>query len=412
MSSGARVLIASRIYRPEPAAASLFLGSVSDALIEAGHEVEVLTVKPPRHLRGLAGTRTRVGSPGASPTERAERVRMFPVLRDAQGYVRGYVQYMSFDIPLAFRLLFTKRPAVVFVEPPPTTGAVVRVVCAIRRVPYVYDAADIWSDAAGHATSSQLVVRVLRWIERFAMRGAAGMTTISEGVVERVRELGVTTPISVTGFGADTSVFRYSEKPVEKVFLYAGTYTELHGADILIDAFSKFSATHPGHRLKFLGNGTGQDRMREAAQRLGVAAQIEFLEPVAAAELQPLLSGAVASLATLHPDGGYAYAFTSKAYSSLASGCPVIFAGPGPTVEFMRKAADSAPIGVAVAYDADAIAGAMRQAADHPLPAQQRAQLADWARAEHSMIAVGHRVREVLEGAANSRGRRSSRETP
>src|SRR3546814_10831501 len=36
-------------------------------------------------------------------------VRRARVLRDAAGYVRGYLQYMSFDIPLAVRLLLARR---------------------------------------------------------------------------------------------------------------------------------------------------------------------------------------------------------------------------------------------------------------------------------------------------------------
>ena len=396
MTSVERFAIASRIYRPEPAAASLFLGSVSDALAEAGHDIEVLTVTPPRSLRGRSGG-SRQGSPSSS-----ERVRTFPVLRDKSDYVRGYLQYLSFDVPLAFRLLFARRPSVVFVEPPPTTGAVVRVVCALRRIPYVYDAADIWSDAAGHATGSSFVVRALRWVERFAMRGAAAMTTISEGVVGRVRELGVDTPMTVTGFGADTSAFSYTEVPLERTFLYAGTFTELHGAGILIDAFARFNETHPGYRLKFVGHGTGVEAMRTEAARLGVASSVEFTESIPAAELRPQLNGAVASLATLDPDGGYAYAFTSKAYSSLASGCPVIFAGVGPTVDFMDEAAGSLPVGRAVVYDADAIAEAMRAAADHPLPADERQRVAEWAAEEHSMLATGRKVRDVLLRVAAS----------
>ena len=73
-----RVIVATRIYRPEPAAASLVLGAIADALTARGHEVEVYTVTPPKGLRSMP---------------RAERVRGFPVLRDRQGYVRGYVQY-------------------------------------------------------------------------------------------------------------------------------------------------------------------------------------------------------------------------------------------------------------------------------------------------------------------------------
>lgn len=389
-----RVVIATRIYRPEPSAASLYLGTVADALTASGHEVEVLTAKP---------------LPGQGEASRGERVKTFPVLRDANGYVRGYVQYMSFDIPLAFRLLFARRPGVVFVEPPPTTGAVVRVVCALRGIPYVYDAADVWSDAAGQATSSGLVVRVLRWLERFAMRGATELVTISQGVVDRVRELGVLTPIDVTGFGADTSVFGYRDAEIEKLFIYAGTYTGLHGADILIDAFARFSETHPGYRLRFIGNGTEQATMRERAAELGIEGTVEFVEPVPAAELSPQLSGALASLATLKPGGGYEYAFTSKAYSSLAAGCPVIFAGPGPTGPFMLEAAKEVPVGAAVAYDADAIADALRSAAEAPLSPAERLRVAEWTSEHHSMRAVAARVAARILAVGTASRRRGAR---
>lgn len=387
-----RIVIATRIYRPEPSAASFFLGSVSDALTASGHEVEVLTAKP---------------RPGQGEASRGESVRTFPVLRDANGYVRGYVQYMSFDIPLAFRLLFTRRPAAVFVEPPPTTGAVVRVVCALRRIPYVYDAADIWSDAAGQATDSGLVVRVLRGLERFAMRGAAELVTISQGVVDRVRSLGVTTPMDVTGFGADTSVFGFRETRTERLFIYAGTYTGLHGAEILIDAFAQFLQTHPGYRLRFIGNGTEQHEMQAKAATLGIQTSVEFADPIPAAELSPQLSRAVASLATLKPGGGYEYAFTSKVYSSLAAGCPVIFSGPGPTAPFIAEAAREVPVGVAVDYDATAIAEALRQAADAPLDPPDRQRVAEWTAKHHSMRAVAERVAARITAAGSRPGAQS-----
>lgn len=387
-----RIVIATRIYRPEPSAASFFLGSVSDALTASGHEVEVFTAKP---------------RPGQGEASRGERVKTFPVLRDANGYVRGYVQYMSFDIPLAFRLLFAKRPAAVFVEPPPTTGAVVRVVCAMRRIPYVYDAADIWSDAAGQATGSGLVVRVLRGLERFAMRGAAELVTISQGVVDRVRSLGITTPMDVTGFGADTSVFGFREVLTERMFIYAGTYTGLHGAEILIDAFAQFLQTHPGYRLRFIGNGTAQDEMLARSAALGIEEFVEFADPVPAAELSPQLSRAVASLATLKPGGGYEYAFTSKVYSSLAAGCPVIFAGPGPTAPFIAEAAREVPVGVAVGYDTAAIAEALRQAAESPLDPSDRQRVAEWTAKHHSMRAVAERVAARITAAGSGPGNQS-----
>jgi len=380
------VTIVSRIYRPEPASASFFLGSVADALLADGHDVDVLTARLPR---------------GMSPEERGERVRRFPVLRDRNGYVRGYLPYLSYDVPLAFRLLFTRRPAVVLMEPPPTTGAVVRIVCGIRRIPYVYDAADVWSDAADMATGSRTVIRILRGVERFAMRGAAQLVTITQGVVDRVRQLGIDRPVTVTGFGADTSEFTVTRAPASPVFVYAGSYSVWHGAEVLLPALVELRTTHPQYGLRVIGNGE-RAALEQRARELGIGDAVQFLEAVPPAQLAPHLAGAVATLATLKPGTGYDYAFTSKAYSSLAAGCPVIFAGPGPTAAFLDDANRHVRAGAAVAYDSAAIAGAMRAFADSPLTIPEREALGAWTAAEHSMAAVARRVAAVVEDVAET----------
>ncbi|MGX7824001.1 glycosyltransferase [Actinokineospora sp. 24-640] len=112
-----RVTIVSRLFRPETGADAYRLGALADELAVRGHQVRVLTTVPPKG--------TRIDDGGLD-------VRRWPVLRDKGGNVRGYVQYLSYDIPLFFRLLLT-RGDVVVVEPPTTTGVVSRVACAARR---------------------------------------------------------------------------------------------------------------------------------------------------------------------------------------------------------------------------------------------------------------------------------------
>lgn len=383
-----RVTIVSRIYRPEPSAASMFLGAVADELIDRGIDVTVLTARPPRSIR----------SPGYR-----ERIRTMPVVRDRQGYVRGYLPYLSFDLPLAFRLLFSRRPDVVFMEPPPTTGVVVRVICALRRLPYVYDAADIWSDAAEQATSSALVVKVLRRMEAFGMRGADRLVAISQGVVDRARALGVRRPMAVTGFGADTSAFTAdSSTIVQPLFVYGGSYSPWHGADILVDAFASFSERHEGYRLRFFGNGSEAERIRERASELDVEASVDVHEAVPPEELSRHLNRAVASFATQRPDTDYEYAFATKAYSSLAAGCPVLFAGPGPTGDFIDAANRSVRAGLTAAYDVEQIAAMMEAIVAAPLSPSERVELSSWTQQEHSLRAVARRVVDNIELSART----------
>src|SRR5690606_13318388 len=111
-----------------------FLENCARAFADAGWDVRVLTT-------------TYLDAPHHSSQAGIE-VRRAPAIRNAAGYIRGYVSYLSFDLPLFFRLLFMRRADLILVEPPPTTGAIVRVAAWLRRIPYVYDAADLWSDAA------------------------------------------------------------------------------------------------------------------------------------------------------------------------------------------------------------------------------------------------------------------------
>ena len=84
------------------------------------------------------------------------------MLRD-EGNVRGYVQYLSYDIPALLR-----PPRCGDARPcwSPSRrrrpGLVVRLVAALQRVPYVYYAADVWSDAAASTGAPAPLVSVLR----------------------------------------------------------------------------------------------------------------------------------------------------------------------------------------------------------------------------------------------------------
>ncbi len=380
-----RITVVSRIFSPEPSAGSLVLEAVARSFAAKGHDVTVVTARPPKWMRCV--------DPPAFKVRRAR------VLRDRQGYVRGYVPYMSFDLPLAFRLLFRRRADLYFVEPPPTTGAVVRVVTWLLRRPYYYRAADIWSDAAQMTTNSRFVTRALRSVERFALRGATHSFAISEGVLNRMRELGVRGDVTVTGVGVDAQVFHYTPPttltPIP-YFIYAGTHSEWHGAVVFIEAFALFTRTTPYYRLLFVGNGSERALLESRTRELGLT-NVEFRDAVVTAELVPLLCEACASLASLRPGGGYDYAFTTKVLSSLAAGCPVIFAGIGPTQAFLEDAAKSLPVGEAVTYNAESVSSALSRAAAHPLGSHERKKLAKWATKRYSLDAVARAVVDEAE---------------
>lgn len=380
------VVVATRIFAPEPAAASLRLGALVRALADAGHRVTVLTTTAPGRY---------VPPPGV-------RVRRWPVLRDRDGYVRGYLQYLSFDVPLALRLLLTPRPDVVVVEPPPTTGLVAAVVTRLRRLPMVYYAADIWSDAVVTAGMSGLVAGALRVLERRVLRAANRVVATSTGVVDRVRALGA--DATTVGNGVDTTVFHPGgpAAPGERPYLvYTGTASEVHGAEVFTRAMGKVVAERPDARLVFIGQGSDVAVMRRQAEELAPGA-VTFLPRMAPEEVAPWIRGARAALASVLP-GPYAFAFPSKIYAAAACGTPVLFAGVGPARELVAEGG----LGQVVDHDVDAVARAMVTALDDAAgesrpDAPERSRRAAWAAEHVSATAAAGRVVEVVEDVARS----------
>lgn len=341
-----RVVVYSRTFRPEPTAAALRLGALCDALVEQGCEVEVIT------------------STLANPAENQDptyafTVKRFPVLRDKTGMVRGYVPYLSFDIPGFFRLLTTRRPDAIVCEPPPTSGVVTRLAAGIRRVPYVYYAGDIVSDAASAQGTHPLIVSTVRAMERWVFRGAKRVITVGMGVVQRIEELSGKKADLVPN-GIDTTE-EVSEKadlapagfPEVKgpVILYAGTVADWLAPEIFIDPFKRVREVYKDAALVYLGQGSAWESLQTQAEGIEGVYFVDALPPK---EAHKWYARADLTLASLRP-GAYEYAYPTKILASLAAGTPVIYAGPGDATEDVNNN----DLGIAVDLDQAAIEDAL-----------------------------------------------------
>lgn len=358
---------------PEASAASFRLEALAQALCEAGDDVTVLTTRPP------------AGQQGPDP---AFSVRRFPVLRDATGAVRGYLQYLSFDVPLAFRLLFARRPDAVITEPPPTTAFVVRLVCGLRRIPYFAYAADVWSDAAQSAGAPRVAVSVVRWMERVSWNAATGVFSVNDGVTDRVAEIAPRAVISTVGNGVNTDIFRPDGPSAGsgQFLIYTGTASEWQGAEILIAAMPLVAQSHPEAELVFLGQGSAWAQLTENARQTS-GAKVRFISTVPPAEAAAWLRGAAASVASLRPGMGYDFAFPTKVFASWATGTPVVYVGPGPATDVIAK---NPQLGVTAPYERSEVARAMSAAlADH---ADSRTAISDWAEQNVSLRGVASRA--------------------
>ena len=397
-----RTSIVSRIYSPEPSAASFRLKAVATALAESGTDVQVLTTLP-------AGKSCY--PPNSEQQSERIRVKRWPVLRDKAGYVRGYLPYLSFDIPLFFRLLLGDRSDVVLVEPPPTTGVVTRLATAIRRIPYVWYAADVWSDATKIAGAPGVVVAAVRAMERFAVRGAAGSIAVSEGVAQRVRALGGRNVVVVPN-GIDTDIYRPDVPKLSAAeleargisgpyALYAGTASEWQGAKVFAEAMDIVAETDRSSQLVFVGQGSEWEKLEQLSEQLRLRHGrdvVVLLPPTDPASVARLLVGAEVALVSIVPGKGYDFAYPTKVLAALASGVPAIYAGAGPLAEEMQASG----LGWVTDHNPNAVAQALSTAFEAGRRGEPDLHLRDHVEAKRSLATTGKRVAQFVRSLART----------
>lgn len=381
-----RVTIATRIFAPEPAAAAFRLTALANALAESGASVTVLTGR----IRGDS-------TPGLDDRV---LVRRAPVLRDRAGFVRGYLQYLSFDIPLAFRLLLGRRPDVVVAEPPPMTGAVAAIAGRIRRVPVVYYAGDVWSDALGSTTVPRVLVTMVSALERAVLSAAARVIAVSDGVAASVTAHAPSAQVEVVRNGVDTEVFRPDGARADSppYVIYAGTTSEWQGAEIFIHALRLLRQRGSRLRLVYLGQGSAWESLRDLAARSGLLEDVQFVATVPPEQAADWLRGARAALVSLRPGQGYDFAIPTKIYAGLACGTPVVFAGAreAAAAELIRASG----LGTSVPFDAEEVAAAVDSLASGPRDEQRAVELSDWVRVSASLARSGADAATIVRGAA------------
>lgn len=374
-----RTIIVSRLFAPEVGAASYRLKALADALADRGSTVEVLTSRPPK---------------GAAAAVLPYKVGRWPVLRDAGGNVRGYLQYMSFDIPVFFRLMFSRRADVVIVEPPPTTGLAVALASALKRTPYVYFSADVSSSAAKGIGITGPVLKVLTSLERFVLRRASAVLAVSTGVEHEVsRLMGGSRSVHNVGTGVDTGVFSLSGPARDgegKYFVYAGTMSEIQGAGVFVDAFIRASVDHPNVRLVMFGQGTELEDLQNRAAAAG--SHIVFNPPAPGETVSAWMRSSLANLASVRPGRGYDFAFATKALAGLSAGAPVIYAGVGPLKDLI---VDN-NLGQGCEWDVEQVAAAMGRAIEEAVTEGERARISNWVESNYSLHAVGARAAKAV----------------
>jgi len=349
-----RILVVSLYFPPDMGAPAGRFYDYARQWIRRGHSVTVITGLP-HFPAGIIHDEYR-GVFYRRETLDGIDVRRCWLLSARRRSLAKALNYGSFLISSILCVLFApiQYDVVVATSPPPTVGISGVVASWRRRVPLVFDIRDIWPEAivqSGRLTNP-LLIRLFEGTAHFIYRSAARVTAVTEGWVERLREIGVPNEkLAALPNGVDVRAFdSQAEEPLPAAldildpeacwFTYAGIFNTPQGLEVILEAAALLRDREPVEYHKaqfvFVGEGPTHDVLEERSRELGLD-RVVFIPRQPRAAIFGLLRRSFAVIVSLRPRKDTS-TVPSKIYESLASSRPVLFSAGGEGAETIRQA--------------------------------------------------------------------------
>jgi glycosyltransferase involved in cell wall biosynthesis len=237
--------------------------------------------------------------------------------------------------------------------------------------------ADLWLDAVVEmgAAPEGTVIRVLRRCERWMLRHADVVTTVTEGLRDVLVASGVDPDrLAWLPNGADTVVFSpgpsdparrrdFLADPTHQLVLYAGTHGYVHRLEVVLEAAQLLR----GEPITFLlvGDGSEKEALRRTAISMGLD-NVVFRDPVTPDEVAAMLREAAIGLVSVRGGDLYGSVRSAKMWAVMATATPVVYSGDDEGSRLVSEigAGISTP-----AEDGAALAGAIRHLLADPAEA-------------------------------------------
>ncbi len=341
-----RVLFLTQWYQPEP----FFKGlPFAKALVERGHDVEVLTGFP-----NYPGGKIYPGY-SVRPWQR-EMMEGIPVIRVAlypshnSSGVERIANYVSFGISALFAgPWLVKRPDVIYVYNLVTLGWAAYFLRALYGCKVIYDVLDLWPESVANSgmMRNPWALRLLEWWCHRVYRAADRITVLSPGfrqaLVDRGMEPG---RIEVIYNWCDEVVLGREERDEALVrelglqdtfnIMFAGTMGIMQGLDTVLDAARLCRDRVPSARFVLVGGGIDCARLQLRVQSEGLA-NVIFMPPQPPADMGRIYGLAHALLVHLKDDPLFRITIPSKTQACMAAGIPIIMAMRGDAADLVRQ---------------------------------------------------------------------------
>lgn len=228
----------------------------------------------------------------------------------------------------------------VFASSTPLTIALPAIHAAKRlKIPMVFEVRDLWPELpiAIGAIRNRLIIRLTRWLERYAYLNSSRIIALSPGMADGICKSGYPRKhVKVIPNSCDNTLFYPSDALAQqfrldhpelghrKIVLYAGTFGRINGVGFLPELAARLKSKHPDVCFVSIGSGAEFESVRLKADRLGVLQKNYFqYESMPKTDLVKAFQAATISMSLFIDLPEMRHNSANKFFDTLASGTAV-----------------------------------------------------------------------------------------
>jgi glycosyltransferase involved in cell wall biosynthesis len=328
-----KILVVSQYFPPEPGAPSNRVSAYVEAMARRGHKVTVIC-EFPCYPSGILQKSDKWKLFRKEKKNNYTILRTYVLTFPQKNNIKRMLFYISFAISSFLAILFIRRRDLVLASSPPIFFAYSSMIAAkIKRSKFAVDIRDLWPDTAKEveAVSSR---RLMKWgavMERGLYRNATNISTVSEGIKEKIEQRGGAGKTSVVYNGSFEQILNWRGAVDELrsrlgwkdqiVITYAGIIGL--GQDIKAVLPQLIKINRRDVIIVFIGEGPHKAELKHEVESAG-AKHIQFFEPMSQADVIPYLYASDILMVILREIAFFGSAIPSKFFDSMAVGKPVI----------------------------------------------------------------------------------------
>jgi glycosyltransferase involved in cell wall biosynthesis len=347
-----RILYLSQYFPPEVGATQTRAYEMARGLVQAGHQVTMLT-EVPNHPVGIIqpGYRRRLWV--RRPLEQIDVLHGWVWTSPRKTFFNRMAFYLSYTgAASAMGLLLARGryDAIYCTSPPLFAGGAGLALHFLRRIPLFFEVRDLWPESAVEMgeLNNRRAIQLSAWLADQCYRHSRKIVVVTAGIRAALLNKGIPPDkIELIPNGANTDLFQpqpdaaaalRQQLNLENCFvvLYAGILGLAQGLETVLDAAALLH-THPHIQFLFVGTGPREQALHDYAQHLNLS-NVRFLGQKPREAMPAYLSLADVAVVPLRDVPVFEGALPSKLFDAWACQCPTLTSIRGEAQKLVAEA--------------------------------------------------------------------------